>query len=283
MLAELTGVRKQYGDFSLDCTMQLEEGRITGLIGENGAGKSTAFKSILGLIHVDEGTVRVIGQDGACLTPEQKEDIGVVLADSTFSGFLTVKQITRIMEKMYHRFHRADFAERCRRLSVPQDKKLRDFSTGMRAKLKVLLALSHDARILILDEPTAGLDVVARDQILDLLREYMEQEGRGILISSHISSDLEGLCDDLYMIHRGKIILHEEMDVLLDQYGLLKVDETAFQKLDKSCILCAYKEAWGYRCLTNEKQFYMENYPGIVIERGSVDEIISMISKGERL
>ena len=283
MLAELTGVRKKYGDFSLDCTMQLEKGRITGLIGENGAGKSTAFKAILGLIHVDEGTVRVIGQNSACLTPEQKEEIGVVLADSTCSGSLTVKQIAHIMEKMYHRFHGADFMERCRKMDVPQDKKLRDFSTGMRAKLKVLLALSHEARLLILDEPTAGLDVVARDQILDLLREYMEQDGRGIFISSHISSDLEGLCDDLYMIHKGKIVLHEEMDVLLDQYGLLKVDEEAFQKLDKSCILCGHKETWGYSCLTNEKQFYMENYPGIVMERGSVDEIISMISKGESL
>ena len=132
-------------------------------------------------------------------------------------------------------------------------------------------------------EPTAGLDVVARDRILDLLREYMEQEGRGILISSHISSDLEGLCDDLYMIHEGKIILHEDMDVLLDQYGILKVEEKAFADLDKRGILRMAKESWGYSCLTNEKQFYLENYPGLVVERGSVDEIITMISKGEEL
>ena len=125
--------------------------------------------------------------------------------------------------------------------------------------------------------------MIARDQILDLLREYMEKDGRGILISSHISSDLEGLCDDLYMIHNGKIILHEDMDVLLDQYGLLKVDEKTFEDLDKSYILSTVKEKWGYSCLTSEKQFYMENYPKIAVERGSVDEIISMISKGERL
>ncbi len=283
MLAELTEVRKQYGNFKLNCTMQLEEGRITGLIGKNGAGKSTAFKAILGLIHVDGGTVRVMGQDGESLTSEQKEEIGVVLSDSTFSGYLTVQQISHIMEKMYRRFDRQKFLEKCRQLSIPLDKKLKEFSTGMRVKLKVLLALSHEAKMLILDEPTAGLDVVARDRILDLLREYMEQEGRGILISSHISSDLEGLCDDLYMIHEGKIILHEDMDVLLDQYGLLKVEEKEFTDLDKRGIFRVAKESWGYSCLTNEKQFYMENYPGLVVERGSVDEIIAMISKGEKL
>ena len=281
MLAELTEVRKQYGNFQLNCTMQLEEGRITGLIGKNGAGKSTAFKAILGLIHVDDGTVRVMGQDSTGLTPAQKEEIGVVLSDSTFSGYLTVQQISHIMEKMYHRFDRADFLEKCHQLSIPLDRSLKEFSTGMRAKLKVLLALSHEAKLLILDEPTAGLDVVARDQILDLLREYMEQEGRGILISSHISSDLEGLCDDLYMIHEGKI--HEDMDVLLDQYGILKVEEKVFADLDKRGILRVAKESWGYSCLTNEKQFYLENYPGLIVERGSVDEIITMISKGEEL
>lgn len=134
-----------------------------------------------------------------------------------------------------------------------------------------------------MDEPTAGLDVVARDQILDLLREYMEQEGRGILISSHISSDLEGLCDDVYLIHEGKILLHEDMDVILDSYGLLKIDSDSFDALDKSYILRTVRESWGYSCLTNEKQFYMENYPQLVVEKGSVDEIVSMISKGEGL
>lgn len=283
MLAELTEVRKQYGDFSMNCTMQLEEGRITGLIGKNGAGKSTAFKALLGLIRIDGGTVRVMGQNGVPLNVQQKDQIGVALSDSTFSGYLTVKQVIRIMEKMYPGFDRDKLIADCRRLSVPLARKIKEFSTGTRAKLKVLLALSYGARMLILDEPTAGLDVVARDQILDLLREYMEQEGRGILISSHISSDLEGLCDDVYLIHEGKILLHEDMDVILDSYGLLKMDSDSFDALDKSYILRTVKESWGYSCLTNEKQFYMENYPHLVVEKGSVDEIVSMISKGESL
>lgn len=283
MLAELTEVRKQYGDFFMNCTMCLEEGRVTGLIGKNGAGKSTAFKALLGLIHIDGGTVRVMGQNGVPLNVQQKGQIGVALSDSTFSGYLTVKQVIHIMEKMYPGFERERFIAECHKTAVPLDKKIKEFSTGTRAKLKVLLALSYGARMLILDEPTAGLDVVAREQILDLLREYMEQEGRGILISSHISSDLEGLCDDVYLIHEGKILLHEDMDVILDSYGLLKMNPDSFGKLDKSYILRTVKEAWGYSCLTNEKQFYVENYPELVVEKGSVDETVSMISKGEDL
>ena len=282
MLAELTGGRKQYGDFCLDCTMSLMEGRVTGLIGRNGAGKSTAFKSILGLIRTEGGSIQILGKDRAALTPEEKAQIGVVLSDSTFSGYLTVKQVCRIMKSMYRSFDQNSFFKQCQRMSIPDNKKIKDFSTGMKAKLKILLALSHDTRFLILDEPTAGLDVVARDQILDLLRGYMETEGRGILISSHISSDLEGLCDDIYMIHDGKILFHEDMDVLLDEYALLKVDDRTYRDLDRSYILFEKKESWGYSCLTNEKQFYMENYPGLVIEKGTVDEVISMVEKGEK-
>ena len=282
MLAELTEVRKQYGNFQLNCTMQLEEGRITGLIGKNGAGKSTAFKAILGLIHVDDGTVRIMGQYSTGLTPAQKEEIGVVLSDSTFSGYLTVKQISYIMEKMYHRFDREDFLEKCRKLSIPLNKSLKEFSTGMRAKLKVLLALSHEAKMLILDEPTAGLDVVARDQILDLLRVYMEQEGRGILISSHISSDLETLCDDIYLIHDGKILLNEETDQILDHYGILKVSEEQFGTLDQEYLIKCQKEPYGYACFTKDKQYYQENYPRIVVEQGGIDELILMMTGGYR-
>ena len=133
-----------------------------------------------------------------------------------------------------------------------------------------------------IDEPTAGLDVAAREDVLDLLREYMEEkEERAILISSHISSDLEGLCDDLYMIHNGKIVLHEETDVLLGEYAVLKVDEEQYQTLDKQYILSRKKEAFGYQLLTNQKQFYLENYPKVVVENGTIDEAILMMIKGE--
>lgn len=133
-----------------------------------------------------------------------------------------------------------------------------------------------------MDEPTAGLDVLARDEMLTMLREYMETEGRSILISSHISSDLEDFCDDIYMIDDGNIVMHEETDTLLNEYGLLKVSEEQYEKLDKSYIIRSKKENFGYSCLTNEKQFYEENYPDVVIEKGSIDELIMMMIRGER-
>lgn len=133
-----------------------------------------------------------------------------------------------------------------------------------------------------IDEPTAGLDVIARDELLDLLREYMEQDERAILISSHISSDLEGLCDDVYMIDDGKIVMHTETDILLSDYGLLKVTDDQYQKLEKEYIIRHKKEEYGYSCLTDQKQFYMENYPGLAIEKGNIDEVMTMMIRGEK-
>ena len=164
---------------------------------------------------------------------------------------------------------------------LPMDKKIKDFSTGMKAKLKVLVAVSHHAKLLILDEPTAGLDVVARDELLDILREFMEKdEERAILISSHISADLETLCDDLYMIDNGKIVLHEDSDVLLSDYAILKLDKQQFDTIDKQYILRVKKEVYGYRCLTNQKRYYLENYPEMVIEKGTIDDVILMMVRG---
>ena len=152
----------------------------------------------------------------------------------------------------------------------------------MKAKLKILVAISHDTKLLILDEPTSGLDVIARNEVLEMLREYMEKDDeRAILISSHISSDLENLCDDLYMINNGKIIFHEDSDVLLSDYALLKVDDKQFNQLDKQYILRYKKESFGYSCLTNQRQFYMENYPNIVVEKGNIDELIPIMIRGE--
>ena len=283
MLVQLEHVRKKYGSFTLELNMQIPEDRIIGLIGANGAGKSTTFKLMLGLIRPDQGTVEVLGRNAADLGAEEKLEIGAVFSDSGFSEYLKVQQLIPVMSRFFTDFDEKKFCERCERFQIPLNKQIKEFSTGMKAKLNVLLALSHGSRLLLLDEPTAGLDVVAREEILDLLREYMEIPGRSIVISSHISGDLEHFCDELYMIHEGKIVLHEETDRILEEYGFLKVSDQEYEALDKEYLLRVRKESFGYSCLTDQKNYYLENHPGIVVEKGSVDEVISMLVKGERL
>ena len=274
-------LKKNYASFSLDCSLEVKPGYVTGLIGQNGAGKSTTFKAILGLIQCDGGSIEIFGQ--SALNEEDKQLLGVVLSDSGFSGYLTISDIIPILENLYKRFDKSFFLRMVNQFELPKNKKIKEFSTGMKAKLKIIVAMSHQAQLLILDEPTAGLDVIARDELLDMMRDYMaEDDQRAILISSHISSDLETLCDDIYMIHNGQVIMHEDTDVLLSEYGLLKVDDQQFEQLDKAYILKYKKESYGYSCLTHQKQCYRENYPNIVLENSHIDDVMTMMIRGEK-
>ena len=260
-MLEIKEVKKSYGEFQLDCSLNVEKGRITGLVGENGAGKSTLFKAMLGLISYDGGEIKIMGKTPEELNEKDKEELGVVLAEAGFSGYLKGKDVEAILARLYPRFEAEKFHQMCERYQIPLDKFIKEYSTGMKAKLNLIIALTHQAEFLMLDEPTAGLDVGAREAMLDVLREYMEEEPeRSILISSHISSDLEHLCDDIYVIHKGKIILHEEMDTILEKYAVLKVSEAQYQEVDKRYIL-------------KEK---------IVVESGSLDQVILMLTGGER-
>jgi len=283
MLINLEHIQKTYGTFSLDVSLQVQEGQVIGLIGANGAGKSTTFKSILGLIRLDAGICEMLGKPIKEINASDKEEIGVVLAESGFSGYITVKDVMDIMSAIYKDFSKPIFEEKCRRFGIPLNKQIKEFSTGMKAKLKVLVALSHNAKLLILDEPTAGLDVVAREEVLDMLREYMEDGTKGILISSHISSDLEGLCDELYMIGDGHIVMHEETDVLLAEYGVLKVTPEQYAEIDKQYLLKVKKEQSYYRCLTSQKMYYKENHPEVIVENGSIDELMVLMLRGEEV
>lgn len=283
-MLKIKDLKKSYDLFQLDVSFEIPSGCITGLIGANGAGKSTIFKGILDLISIEGGTIEIFGKNYKNLSKKEKEKVGVVLAESGFSGFLTVQDVAKILESMYSQFDKAMFFDYCKRYQLPLKKQIKEFSTGMKAKLKILTAISHQAEFLLLDEPTTGLDVLAREDLLSMLREYMEEnENRTILISSHISTDLEGLCDDLYMIDNGKVVLHEEIDTLLGQYGLLKVSSEQYDTLDKNYLLRKRRESWGYACLTNQKQFYLENYPSYTMEKGSIDEVITMMIKGEKI
>lgn len=283
-MLKIKNLQKQYGSFQLNCTLEVPPGRITGLIGQNGAGKSTTFKAALGLIRPNHGSITLLGKDLSLITAQDKTALGVVLSDSGFSGYLTIQDICAVLQQLYPDFDRTFFMEQINRFQLPCSKKIKEFSTGMKAKLKVIAALSHHARLLILDEPTAGLDVIARDEILDLLRDFMEQdENRSILISSHISGDLESLCDDLYMIHDGHIVLHEDTDILLSEYALLKANPDQYRQLDQRYILCTHKESYGFRCLTDQKQYYLENYPQLAVEKSTIDAVITMMIRGNTL
>ncbi len=282
-MLRLVNVEKEYKNFHLNCSLEVKPGRITGLIGENGSGKSTTFRAILGLIRADAGSIEIFGKDIEKITKEDREQFGVVLSHSGFSGYMNVKDLMPILKAAYHEFDKEMFEKGCKRFKIPMDKQIKDFSTGMETKLKLLIAISHNAKLLILDEPTSGLDVVVRDEFLEILQGYMNGGERSILISSHISSDLESLCDDFYMIHDGKVIMHEETDVLLDSYGILKVTPEQYQTLDKSHILKVKKEELGYLCLTGERKFYMENYPDVIIEKGNIDGMILLMIRGENV
>ena len=287
-MIEISNIKKNYQNVRLECSLNIAPGRITGIIGANGAGKSTLFKAILGLINLDEGQIKIFGKDSRKLDVHDKEKLGVVLAESGFSEYLKVKALVPILKNMYPDFDKDMFLNKCNNFNIPLNKMIKDLSTGTKAKLKVIVAISHNAEILILDEPTAGLDVITRNEVLDIIRTYMEEEMRTVIISSHISSDLENLCDDIYMINDGKIILHEDMYKLLDLYGVIKANEEQYENLKsdtnyKNIILCCEKEKYGYKCITNDRKYIVDNYPEIVIEKGNIDELIMVLVKGEKI
>lgn len=279
-MIKLENVTKNYASFGLDVSLEVLPNRITGIIGQNGAGKSTTFKLILGLIQKDHGNITILNESS--YSKNIAQEVGVVLADSGFSGYLTIQDLIPIQKAMYTNFDEIYFIKQCEKFGLPRNKKIKEFSTGMKVKLKVIVAMSHHAKLLILDEPTSGLDVIARDEVLELLRDFMIEDNHSIVISSHISSDLESLCDDFYMIHNGSIVLHEDTDVLLSDYAILKVTNEEHSILDKQYIMCKKKENYGYRLLTNHKQYYLENYPSISIENGSIDDLMYMMIRGER-
>ena len=281
-LIELKNVCKNYKDFGLNCSIEIKRGMVTGLIGRNGAGKTTVFKALLGLIKTDSGSIFYKGEERNSLGATEREHIGVVLAESFISAYLNAKDVCDILAKAYSTFDRQKFETYCSRFDIPMKKRIKEFSTGMKAKLKLISALCHETELLVLDEPTAGLDVVARDELIALLREYMLDENHSIIVSSHISSDLEGLCDDIYMIDNGEVILHEDTDTLLGEYGIIKVSAEDYTTISKDHILYVKQESFGYRLLTDCRSFYMDNYPGLIIEKGSIDDIILVIISGQK-
>ena len=272
---------KRYQDFSLEISMEIPDNKVIGIIGKNGCGKSTTIKAILGLLKPTSGSVRVFGREARALTARDKEKIGVSLSDSMFSTQLSVEDVIVILKAMYRDFDEVFFREMCAKLNLPLNKQMKDFSTGMKAKVKVLTAISHKASLLILDEPTSGLDVEARNEIIGTIREYAAANDCTILITSHISTDLEGLCEEFYLFSGGRILLHETDDSIRDLYGTAQVPFELFDQIDKDRISGYKKEMFGYACVTNDKDYFAKNYPGIKVQSATIDDLIILLGGAE--
>ncbi|MBR4071144.1 MAG: ABC transporter ATP-binding protein [Clostridia bacterium] len=231
---EINGLTKHYEDFTLDkLTLTLPTGCIMGLVGENGAGKSTTIKLILGMIKKNEGTITVLGKDHTVM---DKEDIGIVLDEVGIPDCLNIVQVERIMKNIYKKWDSEVYNSYIKRFDLPPKKKFKEFSKGMKMKLGMAIALSHDPKLLILDEATAGLDPVVRDDLLDIFTEFTRDETHSILISSHIVSDLEKICDYIAFINKGKLMLCEDKDALYEQYGVVHMSCADFEAISPDAI-----------------------------------------------
>lgn len=242
---ELKGLEKTYPGFDLKLDLALPQGCIMGLIGENGAGKTTTIKLLLGLIQADGGSISVLGQNGEAGLRLAKEEIGVVFDEPTFPEGLTAKNVDRIMAGIYRHWDSTVYFSHLERLSIPENKPFKSFSRGMKMKLSIAVALSHNARLLILDEPTSGLDPVVRDEVVEIFSEFTRDERRSVLISSHIVSDLEKLCDYIAFLHKGRLLLCEEKDRLLEEYGLVHCTQEALSALSPRDVIGRRDSAYG--------------------------------------
>jgi len=249
---ELKNVIKTYGDYRLSIeNLSLPVGYIMGLVGENGAGKSTVMKLILGMIAPDGGEIRVLGQNVDKDFARVREDIGVVLDEPAFPDCLCAKQVSLIMKNIYKNWDAQEFFSLLHRFSIPENKAFKEFSRGTKMKLSIAVALSHKAKLLILDEPTSGLDPVVRDEVVDIFYEFTRDERCSVLISSHIVSDLEKLCDYIAFIHKGKLLLCEEKDRLLEEYCLIQCDAKELESIPTEAIKGKRGSSYGVSAIVH--------------------------------
>lgn len=272
----MTGVEKHYQDFKLDnLSFTLPAGTIMGLIGENGAGKSTTIKLILDLISRDKGEVQVLGQPNRALPKPLREHIGVVLEECTFPDTLTAHHINKILKNIFQTWNEDQFHAYIQRFQVPAQKKVKELSRGMKMKLSIAAALSHDSKLLILDEATSGLDPIVRDEMLDVFLDFMKDETHSILMSSHILSDLEKVSDYIAFMHRGKLLFCEEKDALLDRYGVLKCAKEDLDRLNPSIIKGVRQHQFGAEALVDRAAL-----KGTwTVERATIEDIMIFFAK----
>ena len=280
---EVKNLRKKYNGFELkDINLELPKGMIMGLMGENGAGKTTTIKSILNLIKIDKGEIKIFGLNIKENEKKIKEDIGVVLDDGFFSEYLNPADINKIMRKMYKNWDEKLYFKYLEDFKLPKNKISKEFSSGMKMKLKIAVALSHHPKLLILDEPTSGLDPVARSEILDIFQDFIQNEDNSIFVSSHITSDLEHIADYITFINEGKIVLSKTRDELLEMYGIVKCSKSEFEKINKNDYVKFKVNRYEYDVLVEDKSKFKRKYDFKIIDKPTLDDIMLIYIKGEK-
>lgn len=276
---EMQNLTKHYDGFTLkNVSIALPEGCVMGLVGENGAGKSTTIGLLLGLIKPDEGRVSLLGEQGGSPGFDAaRQEVGAVLDEAGYPEGLTAREIGRVMRCTFKRWSDDAYKRYLGRFGVPERKMFKELSRGMKMKLMLAVALSHDARLLILDEATSGLDPMARDEVLDILRDFTRDERRSVLLSSHIVSDLEKVCDYVAFLHRGRLFFCEEKDALLDGHALLKCTREEFERVDRAAIVGARVSDYDAQALV--KRGLMPG--GWPLERAGIEDIMLYYAKGD--
>lgn len=281
---ETENLTKSYKDFKLNkISLKLPYGTVMGLIGENGAGKSTFINSLLGIADADYDKAVLLGYDLGTQGKQIREDVAAIFTDAHFGLNLTPLFIGKMLSKVYKNWDQKKYGEYLERFGLPQRKRLKKFSTGMRVKLEFAAALSHNAKLLILDEATSGLDPVVRDEILELLREFTEEDDRAVLMSSHITSDLDKIADYIAYIHEGEVLFVKTYDELRNDYGIINCGQRLFDALSKDDIVSYRKEAYSFRVLVRSRQKLKSVFQDVVIENASVEDIMLFYQKGEKV
>ena len=281
---EIKNIKKIYKDFKLDINnFIVPSGTITGLIGENGAGKTTLIKSILGIIKSDCKNLKIFNKDYKENENKIKDDIGLVLDNAFFPELLNAKDINTVMKGIYKNWDEKLFFKYLKDFNLPHDKEIKSLSCGMKKKLEIITALSHHPKLLILDEPTSGLDPVARSEVLDILLKFIKDEDHTVLLSTHITTDLEHTSDQIIFIDDGKIVLDEQKDNIINDYGILKCDHSYFDKISKNDVLAYKKNKYNTDVLIKDKDRLKKKYKDVIIDNVTLEDLMILMIKGDKL
>ena len=284
-IIEIKNLKKKYDDkFELgEIDITIPKGVIVGLIGENGSGKTTLIKLMMNIIKSDNGEIKIFGKDNKRKEKEIKEDIGVVLDNMFFPELLNAKDINSIMKNIYENWDSKLYFSYLKEFNLEENKPLKSMSKGMRKKLEIVTAISHKPELLILDEPTSGLDPVARSEVLEIFQKFIEDEKHSIILSTHITSDLEHIADEIIFIDKGKKVLQKSRDEIIDNYGILKCDIDYFSNIAKKDIITYKKTKYAYEILVDDKEKTSKKYPSCVIDKITLEDLMVLVIKGEKI